>query len=97
MYILDERGTQIIASEDVPRFVLARKPDAALILASYGKEPDNVVIIGRYADEKEAQSALMSLFDALRNGEDWFRMPPSSHYDREQIIKDARTKRRGGS
>lgn len=97
MYILDERGNQIVVSEFVQRFVIVRKPDAALIVASYGRGVDEAITIGRYANEKEAKDALIDLFNNLSYDGNCIRMLQSTYYDGERIKKDARTKRKGGS
>lgn len=98
MYILNERQTEIINSDYVERFVVAEKPDAGLCIASYARTGEKqCVTIGRYKNLKEAQEALAGLFLAMAAGETSYRMPPSLYYDEERTVRDARTKRRGGS
>lgn len=96
MYILNERGLEILNSDFIQRFAIAQKPDAALIVASYG-ETERPITMGRYKNLTEAKDVLMRLYAALRNGEPDYELPPSSYYDNESIRRDARTKRKGGS
>lgn len=98
MYVMTSNGAQIINSDFVERFVLAEKPDAALILASYtsANEPPPVTI-GRYKDREEAQGVLSDLFSALASKFDCYTMPDSVLFFEQRLIKDARTRRKGGS
>lgn len=96
MYIFAGDRKQIINSEFVERFCIAVKPDAALVIASYS-ETRPPVTISRYRDSAEANDALQELLSALARGERAFSMPDSIYYFEEKTIKDARTKRRGGS
>lgn len=95
MYILNEAKTDVINSEFIERFAIVRKPDATLIVASYGAE--RCTTIARYADVEEARKALNELFGALATGQMYFDMPESRLYAEQIIKKDARTKRRGSS
>lgn len=96
MYILNQSKTEVHNSEFVERFCVAEKPDAALIVASIGrdKQPNTM---GRYKNIQEARDVLYELFSALRSDEYSFEMPMSEQVAGERRIKDARTKRRGGS
>lgn len=98
MYIMNNSENMIIDSHYVERFCLAKKEDAVLIVASYG---DNraPVTVGRYKDEKEAKEELNRLFVALSEADDVSRyyMPLGRYYAEQVWIRDARTKRRGGS
>lgn len=38
MYIMNSEGTQIINSEFIERFLISEKPDAVLVVLSYGNE-----------------------------------------------------------
>lgn len=96
MFILNGTETQIINSEFVERFCVADKPDASLVLASYGREREPVTL-ARYKDHKEAAEALKDLLVALAGGQVSCEMPPSRLSYEERQIKDARVKRRGGS
>lgn len=97
MYIMSCRGKEIVNSDFVERFRIDEKDDCDLIIASYSASA-RPVTMARYPKEtKEAQAALNDLFMALTGGQQSFYMPESTLYDRERIIKDARTKRRGGS
>lgn len=96
MYILNERGLELLNSDFVQRFVIVRRPDAALVIASYGAD-DRAVTLGRYKDLREAKEVLMGLYTALRNGEPDYELPLSSYYDEAAVKRDARTKRKGGS
>ncbi len=96
MYIIGENGNAIIDSQRVERFRVDTKPDAALIVASYGEDRAPRTI-ARYKDAAEAKDALEDLAQALAGGTALFRMPDSRYYFEETHIKDARTKRKGGS
>ena len=96
MYIVTSDGKQIVSSEYVERFLIVDKPDAKLIVASYSDQRP-AVTLGRYANDKESQGAFGQLLSALAGGQSMFYMPDSILYHGEKIIKDARTKRKGGS
>ena len=95
MYIMNEAGTEILNSEFVERFCIARKPDATLIVASYSE--NRYVTVARYSNEKEAFRVLGELFGALAAGQTYFDMPASLMFAEQFVKKDARTKRKGGS
>ena len=96
VYILNQSKTEIHNSEFVERFCIAEKPDAALIVASMGrdKQPNTM---GRYKNIQEAREVLFELFSAFRSDEDSYEMPLSELISGERRIKDARVKRKGGS
>ena len=96
MYILNGPKTEIINSEYVERFCVVDKVDAALVVVSYSSERPPLTI-SRYKDVQEAKEALYQMMSALSS--DWrvFEMPESLYYAEERRIKDARTKRKGGS
>ena len=96
MYILNQSRTEIHNSDFFERFCISEKSDAALIVssASRNSQPNTM---GRYADKKEAQEILLELYTALHTGASDFEMPPSKRYAEEVHIRDARTKRKGGS
>lgn len=96
MYIMSEDGRQIINADFPERFCLAVKPDAALIVASYGDSRPPVTM-GRYSGEDEARSVMGELLTALWSGQACYYMPASRLYAEEQTKYDARTKRKGGS
>ena len=95
-YIMTPTGHDIINSDFVERFRLVEKPDAALIVASYG-DTRPPVTLSRYKDEKEAASAMGELLSALAANQPCYTLPDSLLYYEERIKKDARTKRKGGS
>lgn len=96
MYILSGNRKEIVNSEFVERFCVVVKDDAALIVASYSalRQP---VTVARYADLREAVDALGQLMGALAGGQACFDMPESRLYANERFMRDARTKRKGGS
>lgn len=96
MFFLNERKTAIINSDFVERFCIDKKNDAVLIIASYS-DVRAPVTIARYKDEKEAKDALAQLLIALQNGAQTFELPDSLLFYEQEIKKDARTKRKGGS
>ena len=98
MYILNGAKNQIVNTDFVERFCIAEKNDATLILLSYSSGSEcPPVTLARYKDAKEAQEALGDLFAALTEEQGYFIMPESRYYCEEKTIKDARTKRKGGS
>ena len=96
MYILNLYRTEVINAEFVERFRVFDKDDAALITAVYG-EGRPPITLARYENISEAKEALADLFCAIAGGQAYFEMPESRLYSSEHVIKDARTKRKGGS
>lgn len=96
MYILNAEKTFFIDAEAYSRFMLSHHQDAELIIASR-ERGDTPETLGRYADRDEATEVLLSLFDAIRNGDDCFEMPLSYKWGAVERIHDARVKRKGGS
>ncbi|MCD7805423.1 MAG: hypothetical protein LUH03_09860 [Oscillospiraceae bacterium] len=96
MFIMNERDTEIVNSDYVERFTITDKGDAVLVSASFGYNRP-AATMGRYKGMKEARDALAGLMSALVAKQPDFHMPMSRYYDEEQTVKDARTKRRGGS
>lgn len=94
MYILASNQESVINSDYVQRFCITKKPDATLIIAYYSV--DRAVTIGRYADE-EARGVLAELYSALSTEDKSYSMPDSRLFSEERLVRDARTKRRGGS
>lgn len=98
MYIMKADGKQVVDTAFVQRFLIATKPDATLVLASYEVgDMTPPVTLGRYADDKEAGQVLGQIFNALVGGQVGFTMPESYLQFPEHRKCDARTKRRGGS
>ena len=95
MYILSSDQKSVIDSSYIQRFCLAEKPDAVLIIAYYSV--DRAVTIGRYADKEEAHGVLAELYSALSTDDKSYSMPDSRLFNEEHWVRDARTKRRGGS
>lgn len=78
MFFINEFGNELINSDFVERFVIVKKTDAALIVASYGEERPPVTL-GRYADAGEAMTALFQMAYDLNDGEEAIRMKESSY------------------
>lgn len=78
MFFLSELGWELVNSAYVERFVIVKKPDAALIVASYGEERPPVTL-GRYADAGEAMTALYQLGKDINDGAQAIRMMESSY------------------
>ena len=74
MFIFNGQGTEIINSDYVQRFAIIQKDDAILIAAVLSSD---LVTIGRYAEKKEAESAMYELMSALSTGESYF-MPENT-------------------
>lgn len=96
MLIINAEKTFFIDSSAYSRFMLSHQQDAELIIASR-ERGDTPETLGRYADRDEATEVLLSLFDALRSGEESFEMPFSYKWGAREKIHDARVKRKGGS
>lgn len=96
MIIMNPQGSMILNSDFVERFLIVEKSDACLIIASYNEERQPVTM-ARYKDNKEAKDTLMDLFIALREGQTGYFMPDSKLFYEQEIKRDARTKRKGGS
>lgn len=96
MFILDSAKKAIHNTAFIERYTIAVKPDAVLIVGGYSSSQEGKTL-GKYKDEAEAKGVLMKLFDALSN-DDWaFQMPDSELFHPQPVIKDARTRRKGGS
>lgn len=95
MYILTSDQKSVIDSGYVQRFCLVEKPDACLIIASYSA--DRAVTIGKYENKEEAHGVIADIYTALSGGETGYSMPDSRLFGSQQWIRDARTKRKGGS
>lgn len=96
MYLLTENEREIVNTDFVERFCLADKDDATLVVASYSHARPPVTM-ARYRNTKEAEDALQELFTALGAGRECFSFPTSLIRGEQTLIRDARTKRRGGS
>ncbi len=96
MYIVNNSYTVIINADFVEKFTIAENEDCVIVRAGHsdGTPPTTM---GRYSDIKEARQALGELLDALANGLSIFHMPDSPTYYEQRKIKDARTRRKGGS
>lgn len=94
--ILSEDGGKIFNSAFIETYFIADKGDAVLINATYGDDRQ-VKMLGRYKDMEEARDALTRLFGAFSVEQAYFSMPLSRRNYEEAIVKDARTKRKGGS
>ena len=71
MWFMNGNCSEIVNSEYVERFVVVKRDDAVLIVASYGETRRKTV--GRYRNEKEAGAALVNLFRAIaKNSEVYF-------------------------
>ena len=96
MYLLDTAKTTIHETDAYDRIKIVAKSDAVLIVGF--QDCDHPAItLGKYADTDEAQAVLSELFYALSAGKTSFEMPDSRLFHGEKPIRDARTKRRGGS
>ena len=71
MWFMNGNCSEIVNSEYVERFVIVKRDDAVLIVASYGDT--RMKTVGRYRNEKEAGAALVNLFRAItKNSEVYF-------------------------
>lgn len=96
MYILNGPRKEIVDSSFVERFCIVEHADTAMIIASYS-ESRKPVTISKYRDLKEARDVLVDMLGALAGGQTAYEMPESSLFYGENVKRDARTKRKGGS
>lgn len=96
MYILDQRERAIMNTAYIGHYNIAVKGTAAVIMA-YETGADKAFTIGAYDGMQEAQKALKDLFVALKENKDYHCMPLSRLDAEQQIIKDGRIRRHGGS
>lgn len=95
MYILNGPGKEIINSDFVERFCIVERDDAVLIVASYNA--DRKATVSKYRDMKEAKNVLSDMLAAFERGDYCYEMPVSSLFYGENVKRDARTRRKGGS
>lgn len=95
MQILNQQENMIVNSEFAERFLVVKKDDCHLVIASYS-ESRSPVTLGRYA-EQEVNSVFGNLYAALMSNQSGFAMPDSILFATEDHKRDARTKRKGGS
>ena len=96
MIIASQSGRIIINTEYVDRYTISNKPDAVLVTAGFGGS-ERAVTLGRYVDEDEASKAMTEIALAISGGQAILYMPESILTCEERHIKDARTRRKGGS
>lgn len=96
MIIVSQSGRMVCKAEYIERYTIANKPDATLIAAGFYNQTQ-AATLGRYKDEEEAMAVLADLALALGGGQTIYYMPESTLYDEQEHIKDARTRRKGGS
>ena len=63
LWFMNGNESEIVNSEYVERFVIVKRYDAVLIVASYGET--RMKTLGRYRNEEEAGTALLNLFRAI--------------------------------
>lgn len=95
MFILNQTCTEIVNADLEERICVVNQPDAKLIIVG-SRNDTRAITLGRYETMKVARDVLFELFTALRSGED-YEMPWSEIVNGEKHVRDARTKRRGGS
>ena len=95
MFVMNASGTKIFNLYHVIVINLAETLDATVVMVSLAS--GEVKSLERYANPKEAQEAVASLFAAIAEGKNHFIMPDSVLKYGEKIVKDARVARRGGS
>ena len=96
MYILNGPKKEIINSDFAERFCIVERDDATLIVASYGDDR-RPVTVSKYRDLPEARQVLGDMLAALAGGQASYEMPESSLFYEQRDVRDARTRRRGGS
>lgn len=97
MYILNGSKKEVLNSDFIERICIAEKDNGdVLIIASYGDGP-RPATMAKYKDLKEAQDVLGDMLRALAGGQTYYEMPESRLFYEQVMIKDARTRRKGGS
>ncbi len=96
MWIINSRSGLCVNTRYVIRIFLQDTPDSTLVSAVLAGD-DRLCVLERYSDHKEAMSATQHVHWAMEANLDVIDMPDSTYYYEERQVKDARTKRRGGS
>ena len=76
MWFMNRNESEIVNSEYVERFVIVKRDDAVLIVASYGET--RMKTLGRYRNEEEAGTALLNLFRAISENSEFYFMDSST-------------------
>lgn len=94
MFVLNGARNMIVNMAQVERVTLVEKNDAVVMMAGFGD--GNACSIGRFNDRPEAMAALMELYTSLYDGSLYFEIPQRKTIA-DDIVKDHRVKRKGGS
>lgn len=97
MWISNSTTGLLVNTSHIQRIFVLPTPDSALLSAVFpGNE--RPITLERYKDKKEALNAAAQIAQSIRYGDDGIiDLPVSCYYAEERQIKDARTRRRGGS
>lgn len=70
MWIMNGNETEIINTEYIERFVIAKKDDAVLVSAVYSDT--RLKTVGRYSTEEEAHTVIVNLFKAISENAEFY-------------------------
>lgn len=96
MWIANSRTGLLVNTRYVTRIILTDTGDCSLVSAVIMGE-ERITTLERYKNHKEAAEAASKIYLALAANQDMVDMPDSGYYYEERRVKDARTKRKGGS
>lgn len=97
MWITNSSTGLLVNTSHIQRIFILPTPDSALLCAILPGD-QKPVTMERYKDKKEALNAAAKIAQSIQYGDDSIiELPVSCYYAEELQIKDARTKRRGGS
>lgn len=96
MWILNSRSGLCVNTSHVLRIFLQDTTDSTLVSAVIAGG-DKICTLERYKNHKEAMAAVAQIRWALSEERPVIDLPDSTYYYEERQVKDARTKRRGGS
>lgn len=96
MYILTASNRAIIDFQKYARILTSDMDDNVIVAVATERRHDDPVTIGRYYTMEQATEALSGLFEAIEQGKQTYWMPAGVP-ETASKIRDARTKRKGGS
>lgn len=97
MWIANSSTGLLVNTLHIQRIFVLPAPDSALLSAVFPGDAKPITL-ERYKDKKEALNASAQIAQCIRYGDDSVMdLPVSCYYAEERQVKDARTRRRGGS
>lgn len=93
MFILAQNGNILLNADSIVKYTMCHKEDGWLIIS--GTADGDTTTLARFKEKGIADLAFSDLIKAIAAEQSFFSFPYGSEY--ENIIKDARVKRKGGS